>query len=182
MTEPTSGPEAPPGAEASRPPDTAPAREPISRAGMPPVRMVEVGRKDITAREAVAECEIRMSVEACRSLVAGTPKGNPLEAAKVAGLLAAKRTPDLLPFCHPVALTGVEVAVEPDPEAGRIRIEVTARASDRTGVEMESLTAAAIAALSLYDAAKAFDRSAEIGGLRLASKSGGKSGEYRRRG
>jgi cyclic pyranopterin phosphate synthase len=143
-------------------------------------RMVEVGDKDITAREAVAECTIRMSPDACAALVAGTPKGDPLEAAKVAGLMAAKRTPDLLPFCHPVALTGASVALEPRPEAGIIRVEATVRAIDRTGVEMEALTAAAVAALSLYDTAKAFDRSAEIDELRLVTKSGGKSGRYQR--
>jgi len=142
--------------------------------------MVEVGDKGVTPREAVAECTIRMAPEACAALLAGTPKGNPLEAAKVAGLMAAKRTPDLLPFCHPIALTGAAVVLEPDADAGTIRIETTVRANDRTGVEMEALTAAAVAALSLYDTAKAFDRSAEIGGLRLLAKSGGKSGDYRR--
>ncbi|MGH2572731.1 MAG: cyclic pyranopterin monophosphate synthase MoaC [Actinomycetota bacterium] len=145
-------------------------------------RMVEVGDKAVTPREAVAECTIRMAPDACAALLAGTPKGNPLEAAKVAGLMAAKRTSDLLPFCHPIALTGAAVVLEPDAAAGTIRIEATVRANDRTGVEMESLTAAAVAALSLYDTAKAFDRSAEIGGLRLLAKSGGKSGDYRRPG
>ena len=145
-----------------------------------PARMVDVGHKAVTAREASAECVIRMTPEACAALVAGTPKGDPLEAAKVAGLMAAKRTPDLLPFCHPIAITGAKVVLEPDPEAGTIRVEATVRADDRTGVEMEALTAAAVAALSLYDTAKAFDRSAEISGLHLLAKSGGKSGEYRR--
>jgi cyclic pyranopterin phosphate synthase len=128
----------------------------------------------------VAECTIAMTSEACAALVAGTPKGDPLEAAKVAGLMAAKRTPQLLPFCHPIALTGASLAVSPDVRVGVIRVEATMRANDRTGVEMEALTAAAIAALCLYDTAKAYDRAAEIGGLRLVSKSGGKSGEYRR--
>jgi cyclic pyranopterin phosphate synthase len=128
----------------------------------------------------VAECTIAMTSEACAALVAGTPKGDPLEAAKVAGLMAAKRTPQLLPFCHPIALTGASLAVSPDVRVGVIRVEATVRANDRTGVEMEALTAAAIAALCLYDTAKAYDRAAEIGGLRLVSKSGGKSGEYRR--
>lgn len=145
-----------------------------------PARMVEVGAKQITERVAVAECTIAMTSEACAALVAGTPKGDPLEAAKVAGLMAAKRTPELLPFCHPIALTGATVTVQPDVEAGTIRVEATVKANDRTGVEMESLTATAVAALSLYDTAKAFDRTAEIGGLRLVSKSGGKSGDYRR--
>jgi cyclic pyranopterin phosphate synthase len=112
--------------------------------------------------------------------VAGTPKGNPLEAAKVAGLMAAKRTPELLPFCHPIALTGARVVLEPDPQAGTIRVEATVTANDRTGVEMEALTASAVAALSLYDTAKAYDRAAEISGLHLLTKSGGKSGDYQR--
>jgi cyclic pyranopterin phosphate synthase len=145
-----------------------------------PARIVEVGAKEVTAREAVAECVISMTPEACAELVAGTPKGKPLEAAKIAGLMAVKRTPDLLPYCHPIALTGASVVLEADPDAGRIRVEATVRANDRTGVEMESLTAAAVAALCLYDTAKAFDRAAEIDGLHLVSKSGGKSGDYRR--
>lgn len=151
-----------------------------SRTRSNPARMVAVGDKEVTARQAVSECTIRMTPDACAALVAGTPKGDPLEAAKVAGLMAAKRTPELLPFCHPIALTGAQVELEPDPNAGTIRIVATVRANDRTGVEMESLTAAAVAALSLYDTAKAYDRAAEIGGLRLVSKSGGKSGDYRR--
>ena len=145
-----------------------------------PARMVEVGNKASTEREATAECLITMTPEACAALVAGTPKGDPLEAAKVAGLMAAKRTPDLLPFCHPIALTGATLVLEPDASAGTIRIKATVRAIDRTGVEMEALTAAAVSALSLYDTAKAFDRSAEISGLHLLAKSGGKSGDYRR--
>ena len=145
-----------------------------------PARIVEVGAKEVTAREAVAECVISMTTEACAALVAGTPKGKPLEAAKIAGLMAVKRTPDLRPYCHPIALTGASIVLEADPDAGRIRVEATVRANDRTGVEMESLTAAAVAALCLYDTAKAFDRAAEIGGLHLVSKSGGKSGDYRR--
>ena len=147
-----------------------------------PARIVEVGAKEVTARVAVAECTIAMTPEACAALVAGTPKGDPIEAAKVAGLMAAKRTPELLPFCHPIALTGASVVVEPDGSSGVIRVEATVRANDRTGVEMEALTAAAVAALSLYDTAKAFDRAAEISGLHLLAKSGGKSGEYRRPG
>jgi cyclic pyranopterin phosphate synthase len=141
-------------------------------------RMVEVGNKEVTERVAVAECVIQMSPDACARLVAGTPKGNPVEAARVAGLLGIKRTPDLLPFCHPIAVTGAEVAVEPEPEAGRIRVQVTVRASDRTGVEMESLTGAAVAALSLYDTAKAYDRASVITNLRLLEKRGGKSGDF----
>jgi cyclic pyranopterin phosphate synthase len=141
-------------------------------------RIVEIGDKEVTDREAVAECVITMTPEACVHLMAGTPKGNPLEAARVAGLMGVKRTPDLLPFCHPIAVTGAEVVVEPDEASGRIRVQTTVRAKDRTGVEMEALTAAAIAALSLYDTAKAFDRAARIDGLRLLEKRGGKSGHY----
>ncbi len=142
-------------------------------------RIVEVGGKEVTDREATAECAIAMSPEACAQLVAGTPKGNPIEAARVAGIMAVKRTPDLLPFCHPIAVTGAEVVVEPDPATGRIAVRTTVRARDRTGVEMEALTAAAVAALCLYDTAKPFDRAARIDGLRLVEKSGGKSGHYR---
>jgi cyclic pyranopterin phosphate synthase len=142
-------------------------------------RIVEVGGKEVTEREAVAECVVSMTPEACARLVAGTPKGNPIEAARVAGVMGVKRTPDLLPFCHPIAVTGAEVAVEPDEAAGRIRVQATVRARDRTGVEMEALTAAAVAALCLYDTAKPYDRAARIDGLRLLSKSGGKSGDYR---
>ncbi len=144
-------------------------------------RIVEVGAKDVTEREAVAECVVSMTPEACAQLAAGTPKGNPIEAARVAGVMGVKRTPDLLPFCHPIAVTGAEVAVEPDPPAGRIRVQATVRATDRTGVEMEALTAAAVAALCLYDTAKPYDRAARIDGLRLLAKSGGKSGDYRAR-
>jgi cyclic pyranopterin phosphate synthase len=142
-------------------------------------RIVEVGAKEITEREAVAECTVTMTPDACAQLVAGTSKGNPIEAARIAGVLGVKRTPDLLPFCHPVAVTGAEVTVEPEESSGRLHVRTTVRATDRTGVEMEALTAAAVAALSLYDTAKAFDRAARIDGLRLLSKSGGKSGDYR---
>jgi cyclic pyranopterin phosphate synthase len=142
--------------------------------------MVEVGAKDVTDRSATAECVVVTTPEAVAALVGGTRKGLPLEAAKAAGLLAAKRTPELLPYCHPIALTGATVLVEPDQAAGTVRVETTVSAADRTGVEMEALTAAAVAALSIYDATKQFDRSAEITGLHLVSKSGGKSGDYRR--
>jgi cyclic pyranopterin phosphate synthase len=150
---------------------------------MPPehegvARIVEVGAKQMTDREAVAECVVSMTPDACAQLVAGTPKGNPLEAARIAGVMAVKRTPDLLPFCHPIAVTGAEVLVEADERNGTIRVQTTVRAHDRTGVEMEALTAAAVGALSLYDTAKAFDRAARIDGLRLLEKRGGKSGSY----
>ena len=142
-------------------------------------RIVEVGEKLVTDREATAECVLTTTPDACARLVAGTRKGNPIEAARVAGLMGVKRTPDLLPFCHPIAVTGAEVLVEPDERAGTVRVQVTVRAKDRTGAEMEALTAAAVAALSLYDTTKEFDRAARIDGLRLLAKSGGKSGDYR---
>ena len=142
-------------------------------------RIVEVGEKQVTDREATAECILSTTPEACAQLIAGTRKGNPIEAARVAGLMGVKRTPDLLPFCHPIAVTGAEVVIEPDQAAGTIRVQVTVRAKDRTGAEMEALTAAAVAALSLYDTTKEFDRAARIDGVRLLAKSGGKSGDYR---
>jgi cyclic pyranopterin phosphate synthase len=141
-------------------------------------RIVEVGAKDETAREAVAEAWLVTTADAVGHLVAGTKKGAPLETAKVAGIAGVKRTPDFLPHCHPIRVTGADVVVEADPSAGRVRVEVKVRAIDRTGVEMEALTGAAAAALSLYDTAKAFDRGARIDGVRLLAKSGGKSGDY----
>jgi cyclic pyranopterin phosphate synthase len=142
-------------------------------------RIVEVGAKPETSREAVAEAWLITTPEALGHLVAGTKKGSPIESAKLAGVIGVKRTPDLLPHCHPIRVTGSEIAVEPDAAAGRVRVEARVRAVDRTGVEMEALTAAAVAALSLYDTAKAFDRAARIDGVRLLSKSGGASGDYR---
>ncbi len=144
-----------------------------------PSRIVDVGSKDVTEREAIAEATITMTPDACAAVVAGTPKGNALEAARIGGLQAVKRTAELLPFCHPVAITGAEVSVDPDPLLGQIVVRATVRALDRTGVEMEALTAAAVGALCLYDTAKAYDRAAVIGDVRLVSKSGGRSGDYR---
>lgn len=141
-------------------------------------RIVDVGAKERTDRVATAGCTVTMTPEACAALLAGTPKGDPIEAAKIAGLMGVKRTPDLLPFCHPIQVTGAEITVEADAATGQVEIRATVRAADRTGVEMEALTAAAVAALCLYDTAKPFDRAARIDGLRLLAKSGGKSGDY----
>ena len=141
-------------------------------------RIVDVGDKDRTEREAVAEATIVMTSDACASVVAGTPKGNALEAARIAALQGVKRTPDLLPFCHPIALTGSDVTITPDGSTGRIVVRVAVRAFDRTGVEMEALTAAAIGALCLYDTAKAYDRAAVIVDVHLVSKRGGRGGDY----
>jgi cyclic pyranopterin phosphate synthase len=142
-------------------------------------RMVEVGAKPDTEREAVAEAWLVTTPATVVELLAGTKKGSPLESAKIAGVIGVKETPRLLPHCHPIRVTGSEVAIEADEASGRIRVQTTVRAFDRTGVEMEALTAAAVAALSLYDTAKAFDRAARIEGVRLLAKSGGKSGDYR---
>ncbi len=141
-------------------------------------RIVDVGAKETTEREAVAEAVITMTPEACGQLLQGTPKGDPIEAARIAGIMATKRTPDLLPFCHPIAITGAEVTADADADAGTIRVTARVRAADRTGVEMEALTAASVAALCLYDTAKPFDRAARIDGIRLLEKRGGKSGDY----
>ena len=140
-------------------------------------RIVEVGAKPETAREATAEGWLHTTVAAEAELVAGTKKGSPIETAKIAAIGGVKRAPDLLPHCHPIRVTGVDVMVEPQGD-GRIHVVVTVRAVDRTGVEMEALTGVAAAALSLYDTAKAFDRRARIEGIRLLAKSGGKSGEF----
>jgi cyclic pyranopterin monophosphate synthase len=142
-------------------------------------RIVEVGAKPETDRVAVAECWVSMTPEAVAHLLAGTKKGDPVQTAKIAGMIGVKETPRLLPHCHPVRVTGAEMVIEPDAATGRIRVQATVHATDRTGVEMEALTAVAVAALSLYDTAKAFDRAARIDGLRLLAKSGGKSGDYR---
>jgi len=142
-------------------------------------RIVEVGAKPETEREAVAECWVTMTPEAAAQVVAGTKKGDPVQTAKIAGVIGVKETPRLLPHCHPIRVTGAEVEIDADAPAGRFRVQTTVRAIDRTGVEMEALTAAAVAALSLYDTAKAFDRAARIDGLRLLAKSGGKSDTYR---
>ena len=140
-------------------------------------RIVEVGAKPETAREATAEGWLHTTVESVAELVAGTKKGSPIETAKIAAIGGVKRTPDLLPHCHPIRVTGVDVTVEPQGD-GRIHVVVTVRAIDRTGVEMEALTGVAAAVLSLYDTAKAFDRRGRIEGIRLLAKSGGKSGEF----
>ena len=140
-------------------------------------RIVEVGAKPESVREATAEGWLRTTASAVAELVAGTKKGAPIETAKIAAIAGVKRTPDLLPHCHPIRVTGVDVTVDP-AEAGRIHVVVTVRAIDRTGVEMEALTGVVAAALSLYDTAKAFDRRARIEGIRLLAKSGGKSGDF----
>ena len=141
-------------------------------------RMVEVADKPVTAREAVASCEVRMTPRTARLLLDGDlPKGDALPVVRIAGIQAAKRTHELIPLCHQLALTSVEVAVDVDAEQGVATITATARAVDRTGVEMEAMTAASVAALTLYDLVKAVQRDVVVEGLRLREKRGGRSGE-----
>lgn len=146
-------------------------------------RMVDVTAKPETVREAAAACEIRMRPETFRLIAKNKiAKGDVLGAARLAGIQAAKRTSDLIPLCHPLALGSVSVEFHPDAAQSRIRIEARAKTTDRTGVEMEALTAAAVAALTLYDMCKAVEKGITIERLRLMMKTGGKSGTYKRRG
>ncbi len=143
------------------------------------VRMVDVGDKPVTTREAVARGDVTVSAAVQRLVRAGEiRKGNPLEAARLAGIMGAKRTSELIPLCHPIALTHVSVDVA--PTRGGYRITATARTSAQTGVEMEALTAVSVAALTIYDMLKAADREMVIGGICLVEKRGGRSGHYRR--
>src|SRR3954468_12700710 len=144
------------------------------------VKMVDVGDKAVTAREAVARGSITMSREALRLIRAGAvKKGDPLQAARIAGILAAKQTSSLIPLCHPLPLSSV--GVELTPTARGYDIEARVRTTGQTGVEMEALTAVAVAALTIYDMLKAVDRSMVISDIRLELKSGGSSGTYRRK-
>jgi cyclic pyranopterin phosphate synthase len=144
-------------------------------------RMVDVGAKDVTEREAVAAGRVRMRRETLSLLRAGDlPKGDVLGTARVAGIMAAKRTSELIPLCHPLLLTHVGVEFAFDEELSAVEIIVTVRCRGRTGVEMEALTAASVAALTIYDMAKAVERGMVIEGIRLLEKRGGKSGEWRR--
>ena len=142
--------------------------------------MVDVSGKAVTAREAIARGRITMSAAAARQIRTGAvKKGDPLQAARLAGVLAAKRTSDLIPLCHPLALTHVDVTLEPKRD-GYV-IEARVRTSGQTGVEMEALTAVSVAALTIYDMIKAVDKSMVIGDIRVVEKSGGRSGHYRAR-
>jgi cyclic pyranopterin phosphate synthase len=143
-------------------------------------RMVDTSAKTATVREAQAEAVISLSVEAYNAVVAGhSPKGDVLAAARLAGIMAAKKTSELIPLCHPIALAKADIAIEPIADRHAFRIVASAKTKAETGVEMEALTAAAIAALTIYDMVKAIDRGAAIENVRLVSKSGGKSGTYR---
>jgi cyclic pyranopterin phosphate synthase len=142
-------------------------------------RMVDVTAKDVTVREASATCLVRMS-ETTRALVASgrLEKGNALETGRIAGIMAAKKTSELIPLCHPLAIGAIDVILEEVAEG--IAITTTVRTADKTGVEMEALTAAAVAALTVYDMVKGTERGVEITDLRLERKSGGRSGTWER--
>lgn len=143
--------------------------------------MVDVGDKAITSRTAVAQGEVRMSAVTLAAIRDGNvPKGDVLAAARIAGIMAAKKTPELIPLCHTLLLSKVAVDFEVDEAAQRVVITSTVRCNGQTGVEMEALTAVSVAALTIYDMAKALDKSMTIDAIRLLEKQGGKSGEWRR--
>ena len=143
--------------------------------------MVDVSAKPETAREAVARATLRMRPATLRTIRLGNaPKGDVLGVARTAGVLAAKRTSDLVPLCHPLRITGVDVTFTPEERRGRLTVEARVRTVDKTGVEMEALTAVAIAALTVYDMIKAVERGVTITSVGLIEKRGGKSGHWTR--
>jgi cyclic pyranopterin phosphate synthase len=144
-------------------------------------RMVDVGEKPATERRAVAQAVVRVSAETARRVLAGdAPKGDVLGVARIAGIQAAKRTAELIPLCHPLALTFVGVEGSIEVSDGRIVLTAEARTTGPTGVEMEAMTAASVAALTVYDMVKGIERGAQIAGVVLLEKSGGRSGLWRR--
>jgi cyclic pyranopterin phosphate synthase len=144
-------------------------------------RMVDVGGKDISHRVAMAEGAIQMQPETLeRILAGGHKKGNVLGIAQIAGIMGAKKTADLIPLCHPLALTRIELELTPLPESSTVRCQATVETQGRTGVEMEALTAVQVALLTIYDMCKAVDRGMTITNVRLLEKTGGKSGHWRR--
>lgn len=144
-------------------------------------RMVDVSDKPITTREARARGSVRMSAEALAAIVAGDlPKGDVMTTARLAGIMAAKRTSELIPMCHPLLLTHVEVDCDPDQQLPGVQIRTLIRCDGKTGAEMEALTAVAVAALTIVDMAKSADRWMSIEGITLLEKRGGKSGTQRR--
>ncbi|CDZ33559.1 cyclic pyranopterin monophosphate synthase MoaC [Neorhizobium galegae] len=142
--------------------------------------MVDVGDKAETSRSATAEGYVRMLPETLALIREGNAKkGDVIGTARLAGIMAAKKTSDLIPLCHPLMLTKVVVEITEDEQLPGLRVTATAKLTGKTGVEMEALTAASVACLTIYDMAKAVDRAMEIGGIRLLEKTGGKSGTYR---
>ncbi|HEV8427968.1 MAG TPA: cyclic pyranopterin monophosphate synthase MoaC [Pyrinomonadaceae bacterium] len=145
------------------------------------VRMVDTGNKEITSRRAVASARVLMTSATVAALREHrTPKGDPLEAARIAGIMAAKRTSDLIPLCHPLPITHVDVQAKLENDGVSLAAEVSTNA--QTGVEMEALTAVSVAALTIYDMCKALEKAMTITDVRLESKTGGKSGDYERQG
>ena len=143
-------------------------------------KMVDVTGKDTTARTAMAEAIVRMKPDTLALVLEGTaPKGDVLATARIAGIMAAKKTSELIPLCHPLPISGVTIACEPDEEASLIRVLASVKVSGQTGVEMEAMMAATVAALTIYDMLKAAERGIVIEAVRLLSKDGGKSGTYR---
>ena len=141
-------------------------------------RMVDVSGKAESAREAVARGSVFMSAATLRLAVAGSAKGDVLTTAQIAGIMAAKRTHDLIPLCHPLPLSSINVALQTDEKRGTVEITATVRTTAQTGVEMEALTAVSVAALTVYDMLKAAQKDMRIGDIRLVRKTGGKSGDY----
>jgi cyclic pyranopterin monophosphate synthase len=145
-------------------------------------RMVDVGDKEETARTASAEGSIRMTLETLDAIEQNAlSKGDALAAARIAGIMAAKRTAELIPLCHPIALTNVGVDLEPDRSLPGVRVTAWASTRGRTGVEMEALAAVTVALLTIYDMAKALDRGMEISGVHVTEKRGGRSGDWKRK-
>jgi cyclic pyranopterin monophosphate synthase len=143
--------------------------------------MVDVGEKPVTERIAVAEGAVIMGAATLAMIRAGdAKKGDVIGTARIAGIMAAKRTHELIPLCHPIALSAIAIDIEPEDSLPGLRVRATAKVADRTGVEMEALTAVAVACLTIYDMAKAVDRGMEITEVRLVEKSGGRSGTWRR--
>lgn len=142
-------------------------------------RMVDVGAKDATQRTAVAEGFVAMTAETLALVISGgATKGDVLAAARIAGIMAAKKTSELIPLCHPLSLSKAAVTFAPSEKPAGLHIRAEVSVTGQTGVEMEALTAVSVAALTIYDMLKAADRGMEIGGIRLVSKSGGRSGDY----
>lgn len=145
-------------------------------------RMVDVGAKAVTAREAVAQGRVRMNPETLKTALDGdSKKGSVRAAAEFAGIMAAKRTAELIPLCHQIALSSVKIDIATDAAGSALVVTARARTAGQTGVEMEALTAVAVACLTIYDMLKASDRAMVIDGIMLLEKSGGASGDYRRR-
>jgi cyclic pyranopterin phosphate synthase len=143
-------------------------------------RMVDVGNKAVTARMAVAEGRVLMTAKTLETVLAGdAKKGDVLGAARIAGIMAAKRTHELIPLCHPLPVSQIAVDIEPDPTLPGLLVRAQVKVSGKTGVEMEALTAVSVACLTIYDMAKAIERGMRIDGIRLIEKTGGKSGRYR---